>query len=93
MKKGISAKILLIPGFIIILFLLLLLFSSFDPQIFLGRFNGEYERNQAYLLTAMKTKLPEASLPEIKYPIQGYRIPGLGGFCWIESSSLLLRIR
>lgn len=91
MKRGISAKILFIPGLIVILFLLSLLFSSFDPQIFLGRFNGEYERNQAYLLTAMKTKLPEKPLPEIKYPIKGYRIPGLGGFCWIESSSGLIK--
>ncbi len=90
MKKGISAKILFLPGFILLLFLLFSLFSSLDPQIFFGSFNGEYEKDQAYLLTAMKTKLPENPLPEIKYPIKGYRIPGVGGFCWIESSSGLI---
>ena len=52
---------------------------------------AEYRKDQAWLASNMKTELPETPLPEIKYPIQGYRIPGIGGFCWLQSSSGLIK--
>ncbi len=86
-SKGLPAKVLLIPGVLILLALI----------YFLGLGRGiipnesEYKKDQAHLSAAMKTKLPENPFPEIKYPIKGYRIPGLGGFCWLESSSGLIK--
>lgn len=96
MKKGLSAKILLIPGSIIVFIILFFLISSIDlrdSQVFFGLINGEnkYREDQTYLTSVMKTKLPETPLTEVKYPITGYRIPSLGGFCWLESGSGLAK--
>ncbi|MFA4831050.1 MAG: hypothetical protein WC862_01500 [Patescibacteria group bacterium] len=86
-SKGLPAKILLIPGALIVL--VLIFYLGFGRGIFPNI--SEYKKDQAQLITAMKTKLPEKPLAEIKYPIKGYRIPGLGGFCWLESSSGLIK--
>lgn len=86
-SKGLSAKLLLIPG--ILIFLVLIFYIGFGRGIFPNI--PEYKKDQAHLSATMKTKLPEKPFPEIRYPIQGYRIPGLGGFCWIESSSGLIK--
>lgn len=86
MEKGLPAKILLIPGILIVL--ILIIYVGFGRGIIPSE--SEYQKGQARLAVAMKTELPEMPFPEIKYPIKGYRIPGLGGFCWIESSSGLI---
>lgn len=83
--QGLPAKVLLIPGIIV-----LLGFIFFFGQHFVKK-ELEYKKDQAYLPLAMKTQLPSEPLSEIKYPIKGYRIPGLGGFCWLESSSGLIK--
>lgn len=86
-SRGLPAKILLIPG--ILALLVLIFYIGFGRGIFSNI--PEYKKDQVHLAATMKTKLPEKPLPEIKYPIRGYRIPGLGGFCWIESSSGLIK--
>src|SRR3989344_7152618 len=87
MEKGLPAKILLIPGILIVL--ILVVYVGFGRGLIPSE--AEYQKGQARLAVAMKTKLPETPLLEVKYPIQGYRIPGVGGFCWIESSSGLIK--
>ncbi len=86
-SNGLPAKILLIPG--ILIFLALIYFLGFGRGLIPNEF--KYQQDQARLASVMITKLPENPLPEIKYPIDGYRIPGLGGFCWLESSSGLIK--
>lgn len=85
MKKGLPAKFLLIPGIVIFLALLVTFAPRFLPN------ESEYEKDQTRLAEVMKEKLPQQALPEIKYPIQGYRIPGIGGFCWLESAVGLIK--
>lgn len=85
MKKGLPAKILLIPGIVIFLGLVITFAPRFLPN------TAEYKKDQARLAEAMQGKLPKEPLAEVKYPIQGFRIPGLGGFCWLESSSGLIK--
>ena len=85
MKQGLPAKFLLIPGLMAFLFLILTFLPKLLPQ------EGEYKKDQAYLNSVMEKLLPKEPLAEIKYPIQGYRIPGIGGFCWLESSSGLMK--
>lgn len=87
MNKGLPAKILLIPG--VIIFSVLVYFFISRGNLIPD--NSEYQKDQTFLLSAMKTKLPETPFSKIKYPVQGYRIPGLGGYCWLESSSGLIR--
>lgn len=86
-KDGLPAKILLIPG--ILIFSAIVFYIGFGRGIFPNM--PEYKKDQTHLAITMKTKLPEKPLLEIRYPIQGYRIPGLGGFCWVESSSGLIK--
>lgn len=86
-SKGLPAKILLILGVLIVL--LVVIFIGFGRGIFPNW--PEYKKDQAHLAAAMKTKLPVEPLPEIKYSVKGYRIPGIGGFCWLESSSGLVK--
>lgn len=86
-SRGLPAKILLIPGVLILL--ALIFYIGFGRGILPNI--PEYKKDQAHLAVAMKTGLPEDPLPEIKYPIKGYRIPGVGGFCWLESSSGLIK--
>ena len=86
-SRGLPIKILLIPGVLILS--VLIFYLGFGRGLFPNI--PEYKKDQAQLTAAMKTKLPEEPLAEIKYPINGYRIPGLGGFCWIESSSGLIK--
>lgn len=84
-KKGLPLKILLPPGLIIFSLLIAFLARHFIQK------ELEYQKDQARLSLVMKTKLPAESLVEVKYPIKGYRIPGIGGFCWLESSSGLIK--
>ncbi len=87
MNKGISAKLLFTVG----IFAFLGLFFLFTIGRGLLPNEAEYRKDQAWLATNMKTELPETPLPEVKYPIQGYRIPGIGGFCWLESAAGLMK--
>jgi len=84
-NKGLSIKTLLVPGLIIILIFGFFIVYKIIPNWI------EYKKDQAWLAVNMETKLPEIPLSEIKHPIQGYRIPGIGGFCWLESSSGLIK--
>lgn len=85
MKKGLPAKFLFIPGIVILLVLIITFAPRFLPN------ESEYKKDQARIAQVMQGKIPEQALPEIKYPIQGYRIPGLGGFCWLESAAGLIK--
>ncbi|MBI5222119.1 MAG: hypothetical protein HY980_01315 [Candidatus Magasanikbacteria bacterium] len=87
LANGLPAKILLIPG--ILIFLALIFYIGFGRGILPNI--PEYKKDQAHLTATMKTKFLEEPLSEVKYPIKGYRIPGLGGFCWLESSSGLIK--
>ncbi len=86
-NKGLPAKILLIPGILVLL--ALIYFLGFGRGIIPNE--SKYQQGQTHLASVMRTKLPENPLSEIKYPVNGYRIPGLGGFCWLESSSGLIK--
>lgn len=87
MNKGISAKLLFTVG--ILAFLGLVFLFTIGRGLLPNE--AEYRKDQAWLAANMKTKLPETPLPEVKYPIQGYRIPGIGGFCWLESAAGLMK--
>src|SRR3989344_1307818 len=85
MKKGLLSKFLLIPGIVIFLVLIITFGPRFLPD------ESEYKKDQTRLVEITNGALPKEPLAEIKYPIQGYRIPGLGGFCWLESASGLIK--
>lgn len=85
MKKGLPAKFLLIPGIVVFL----VLFMTFAPRFLPNE--SEYKKDQMRLAEVMKEKLPQQTLEEIQYPVQGYRIPGIGGFCWLESAAGLIK--
>ncbi len=87
MNKGLSTKLLFTTGALAFLGLIFL----FTIGRGLLPNEAEYRKDHAWLAANMKTELPETPLPEIKYPIQGYRIPGIGGFCWLQSSSGLMK--
>ncbi len=81
MKKGLPAKILLIPGVIIFLFLLVTFAPQFLPN------TSEYKKDQAYLAEVMAGKLPENPALQVKLPINGYIIPGAVGWCWVDAAA------
>ncbi|OGY88885.1 MAG: hypothetical protein A2927_02005 [Candidatus Komeilibacteria bacterium RIFCSPLOWO2_01_FULL_45_10] len=84
---GLSAKPLFIAGAMIIA--VWVLYVGLGRGIIPNQW--EYQKDQDHLLRVMKTQLPTEAMAEVKYPIQGYRIPGLGGYCWLESSAGLIK--
>lgn len=81
LAKGIPAKLLLIPGTIIFLFLLMTFGSRYLPN------KSEYKKDQAHLLTTMEGRLAETPKPEVKLPVKGYIVPGAAGTCMVDAGA------
>jgi len=80
MKRGLSAKVLFIPGIIILLTLVFFIGGKFFINI------SEYKKDQKHLAVSFKTKLPQIPKAEIKYPVKSYLIT-TGGFCWLMTGA------
>jgi len=82
-NKGLSAKIIIIPGAII--FFVIIFFVA--RQLISMRI--EYKKDHAHLAQNFKIEIQGKPLPKIMYPLKSYIIT-TGGFCWLLSQSSIM---